>query len=128
MKTKTLADFQICISAPLKIKRVCSFFDEYKKHSNDVVKRFVEKGYKKHHSKPNRKSRSKNLERSTLLDKTDSKRRNVIPFSVTFSRTLPNIRKKISIIHSEMKFKAIIGFRKNTSLRQIIGTNVMSHN
>ena len=69
-----------------------------------------------------------NLERSTLLDKTNSKWRNVIPFSVTFSRILPNIRKKISIIHSEMKFKAIIGFRKNTSLRQIIGTNVISHN
>ena len=29
-----------------EIKRVCSTFDEYKKHSNDLVKRFVEKGYK----------------------------------------------------------------------------------
>ena len=30
----------------LRIKRVCSIFDEYKKHSNGFVKRFVEKGYK----------------------------------------------------------------------------------
>ena len=33
-------------SQALKINRVCSTFDEYKKHSNDFVKRFVEKEYK----------------------------------------------------------------------------------
>ena len=33
-------------SHPLRIKRVCSTFDEYKKHSNDFVKRIVEKAYK----------------------------------------------------------------------------------
>ena len=30
-------------SQSLRIIRVCSTFDEYKKHSNDLVKRFVEK-------------------------------------------------------------------------------------
>ena len=34
-------------SEALRIKRVGSAFDEYKKHSNDLVKRFMEKGYKK---------------------------------------------------------------------------------
>ena len=33
-------------SQALRIKDVCSTFDEYKKHSNDLVKRFVKKGYK----------------------------------------------------------------------------------
>ena len=33
-------------SQSLRIKCVCSAFDEYKKHSNDLVKRFVEEGYR----------------------------------------------------------------------------------
>ena len=36
----------ISYSQALRTKRVCSTFDEYKKHSNNLVKRFVEKGYK----------------------------------------------------------------------------------
>ena len=36
----------ILYSQALRIKRVCSTFDEYKKDSNDLVKRFVEKRYK----------------------------------------------------------------------------------
>ena len=29
----------------LRIKRICSTFQEYRKHSQDLIKRFVEKGY-----------------------------------------------------------------------------------
>ena len=36
------------------------------------------------------------LERSTLLNKTNAVRKNVIPFSVTCSPDLPNIREIIS--------------------------------
>ena len=47
---KSAHPFQLKKSIPysqaLGIKRICSTFEEYKKHSNDLVKRFVEKGYK----------------------------------------------------------------------------------
>ena len=83
-------------SQPLRIKRVCSSFDEYKKHSNDLVKRFVEKGYKENIIR-NQIRKVDNLERSTMLNKTNAVRKNVITLSVTYSPTLPNIREIISI-------------------------------
>ena len=79
-----------------------------------------------------------NLEKSALLNKTNAVRKNVIPFSVTYNPTLPYIREIINkhwyILNINNKFgnvfKAtpVIAFRKNTSLRQIIGTNAISHN
>ena len=72
----------ICYSQALSIKCVCSTFEEYKKHSNDLVKRFVEKGYKENIIR-NQIEKVDSLERSTLLNKTDAVRKNVIPFSVT---------------------------------------------
>ena len=35
----------ILYSQALRIKRICSTFEEYRKHSNDLKKRFAEKGY-----------------------------------------------------------------------------------
>ena len=32
-------------SQALRIKRICSTFEEYRKHSQDLIKRFAEKGY-----------------------------------------------------------------------------------
>ena len=54
-------------SQALRAKRVCSNFDEHKKHSNDLVKRFVEKGYKENIR--NQIEKVDSLERSTLLTK-----------------------------------------------------------
>ena len=82
-------------SQPLRIKRVCSTFDEYKKHSNDLVKWFVEKGCKENIIQ-NQIKKVDSLERSTMLNKTDAARKSVIPFSVTYSPTLPNIREIIN--------------------------------
>ena len=74
-----------------------------------------------------------NLERSALLNKTNAVRKNVIPFLVTYSPTLPNIREIINkhwhILNINNTFgnvfkpTSVIAFRKNTSLRQIIGYN-----
>ena len=52
-------------SQELRIKCVCSSFDEYKKHSNDLVQRFVEKGYKENIIR-NQIEKVDILERSTL--------------------------------------------------------------
>ena len=123
-------------SQALRIKRLCSTFDEYKKHSNDMVQRFMEKGYKENIIR-NQIEKVDNLERSTLLNKTNAVRKNVIPFSVTYSPTLPNIREIINkhwhILNINNTFRNVfkatpaIAFRKNTSLRQIIGTNAIRH-
>ena len=75
----------------LRIKRVCSTFDKYKKHSNDLVKRFVEKGHKENIIQ-SKIEKVDSVERSTLLNKIDAVRKNLIPFSVTYSPTLSNIR------------------------------------
>ena len=79
----------------LSIKRVCSTFWEYKKYSNDLVKRFLEKGYKENIIR-NQIKKVDNLERSTLINKSNAIRKNVIPFSVKSSQTLPNIRQIIN--------------------------------
>ena len=124
-------------SQTLRIKRVCSSFDEYKKHSNDLVKRFVEKGYKENIIR-NQIRKVDNLERSTMLNKTNAVRKNVITLSVTYSPTLPNIREIINnhwhilninnTFGNVLKVTPVIAFRKNTSLRQIIGASTISHN
>ena len=60
-----------------------------------MVQRFMEKGYKESII-GNQIEKVDNLERSTLLNKTNATRKNVIPFSVTYSPTLPNIREIIN--------------------------------
>ena len=79
----------------LRKKRVCSTFDEYKKHSNDLIKRFVKKLYKASIIR-NQIEKVDNLERSTLLSKTNAVRKTLIAFSVTYTSTLPNVREIIN--------------------------------
>ena len=124
-------------SQVLRIKRVCSTFDEYKKHSNDLVKQFAEKGYKENANR-NQTEKVDNMERSAPLNKTNAVWKNVIPFSVTYSPTLPNIREIINnhwhilninnTFGNVFKATPVIAFHRNTSLRQIIGTDTISHN
>ena len=72
-----------------------SAFDEYKKHSNDLFKQFVEKEYKENIIQ-NQIKKEDNLERSTLLNKLNAVPKIVIPFSVIYSKTLPNVREIIN--------------------------------
>ena len=67
-------------SQSLRIKLFCSTLDKYKKHSNELVNRFVEEGYKENIIWK-QIEKVDNLERSTLLNKTNAVRKNVIPFS-----------------------------------------------
>ena len=120
-------------SQALRIKHICSTFEEYKKHSQDLIKRFGEKGY-------NESTVRKQLERVDQLDrslllKCKPKRRDSIPFSVTYNLMLPNITEIINkhrhILNIDSRIlnidslQLIIAFRKNTSLKQLIGTNII---
>ena len=101
-----------------------------------MIQRFMEKGYKENIAKQIEKV--DNLERSALLNKTNAVRKKVIPFSVTCSPTLPNIREIINkywhVLNINNTFRNVfkatpfIAFRKNTSSRQIIGTSTIRHN
>ena len=94
----------------------------------------MEKGYKENII-PIQIQKVANLENSSLLNKTHTVRKNVIPFLVTYSPTLPYIREIINkhwyVLNinntSENVFKAttFIAFHKNTSLRQTTGTNTV---
>ena len=82
-------------SQALRIRLVFSTFDKYKKYSNDLVKLFVEKGYKENIIR-NQIKKVDNLERAALLNKTNAVRKNVIPFSVAYIVILLNIREIIN--------------------------------
>ena len=66
-----------------------------KNHSNDLVKRFMEKKVTKKTSFKYQIEKVDNLDRSTLLNQTNALRKNVILFLVKYSLTLSNIRKII---------------------------------
>ena len=79
------------------------------------------------------------LDRSLLLKNCKLKRKDSIPFSVTYNSVLPNIKEIINkhwhILNIDSSFKEIfnssqlmIAFRKNTSLKQLIGTNTIRNN
>ena len=70
--TPSFTKKEYSLQSSIKKKTCFSTFDEYKKHSHDLVKRFVEKGYTEKIIR-NQLEKLDNLERSTLLNKTNSK-------------------------------------------------------
>ena len=79
------------------------------------------------------------MDRSLLPKNCKPKRKDSIPFSVTYNSVLPNIKEIINkhwhILNIDSSFKEIfnssqlmIAFRKNTSLKQLIGTNTIRNN
>ena len=69
-------------SQALRIKRICSTFEEYRKHSQNLIKRFVEQSYNES-SVRKRIERVDHLDRSLLSKNGKPKRKDSIPFSVT---------------------------------------------
>ena len=69
-------------SQALRIKRICSTFEEYRKHSQNLIKRFVEQSYNES-SVRKRNERVDHLDRSLLSKNGKPKRKDSIPFSVT---------------------------------------------
>ena len=78
-------------SQVLRIKRICSTFEKYRKYSQGLIKRFVEKGYDESTVKK-QIERVDHLDRSLLLKNCKPKRKDSIPSSVTYNSVLPNIK------------------------------------
>ena len=98
------------------MKHVCSTFDEYKKRSNDLVKRFEEKGYKENIIW-SQIEKVGSLERSTLLNKTDEIPKNIVPFLVTYRPTLLIIKE---IINNHWH---ILNINQNVPQKHVLKTN-----
>ena len=122
----------IPFSPALRIKRICSTFEEYRKHSQDLIKRFIDKGYNESTVRK-QVERVNHLDRLLLLKHSKPKRKDTIPFSLTYNPVLPNIKEIINkhwhILSIDGSFKEIfkslqpmIAFRKNTCCQQVLKT------
>ena len=109
-----------------------------RKHSQDLIKIFVEKGYDESTVRK-QTERVDHLDRLLLLKSCKPKRKDSILFSVTYNSVLPNINDIIyklwHILNIDSSFKEIfnsfqlmIVFRRSTSLKQLIGTNTIRNN
>ena len=124
-------------SEALRIWRICSTFQEYHSHSRKLIEQFVNKGYKKD-VVTQQIQKVDQLDRKQLLHQQKRHDKQCIPLSVTYSRSLPNLKDIITkhwhILQANQSCKEtfstlpIIAFRKGTSLKQIIGTNTIHNN
>ena len=121
-------------SQALQIWQICSTFQEYHSHSRKLIEQFVNKGYKKD-VVTQQIQKVDQLDRKQLLHQQKRHDKQCIPLSVTYSRSLPNLKDIITkhwhILQANQSCKEtfstlpIIAFRKGTSLKQIIGTNTI---
>ena len=124
-------------SQALRIRRIFSTFQEYHSHSRKLIEQFVKKGYKKD-VVTQQIQKIDQIDRKQLLHQQKRHDKQCIPLSVTYSRSLPNLKDIITkhwhILQASQSFKEtfsthpIIAFRKGTSLKQIIGTNTIHNN
>ena len=132
---KTLKD-SIPYSQALRIKRICSTIQEFNKHSDNLLKRFVERGYKEFFIKEQIK-RVEYLNRDSLLEEKTRNNEPNIYLSVTYSRALPNLKevmlKHWHILKVNPMFEKIfekpplLSFRRNKNLKDLIGSNVIEN-
>ena len=78
----------------LRIKSICSTFQEHRKHSQGLIKRFVGKDYSESTVRK-QIDRVDHLDRSLLLKNCKPKHKDSIPFSVAYNSMLPNIKEII---------------------------------
>ena len=124
-------------SQTLRIRQICSTFQEYHSHSRKLIKQFVNKGYKENVvTQQIQKVDQLNWKQLLLQQKHHDKQG--IPLSVTYSRALSSLKdiktKRLHILQANQSCKKsystlpLIVFRKGTSLKQIIGTNTIHNN
>ena len=112
----------------LRVRRICSTFQEYHSHSRKLIEQFVNKGYKKYFV-TQQIQKVDQLNRKQLLHQQKRYDKQCIPLSVTYSRVLPNLKditKHWRILQANQSCKET--FKKDTSLKQIFGTNTIHNN
>ena len=118
------------ISQALRLKRICSTTEEYEKHTENLKKQLIKKGYPET-MVIEEIQKATNQDRTRLLNKEKTETGNHLTLCVTYSKTIPNIKTilekhwHILNVSPELKKvfenKPLLNFRKNKNLRQLIG-------
>ena len=121
----------------LRVKRICSTIADFKTNCDILLKKFINRGYKassilEQIDKVNR------LNRNDLMQLKHKERTQCLPISLTYNKTLPNIKNIIEkhwnllkidpTLERVFSISPIIAFRKNISLKQLIGCNRIINN
>jgi len=122
-------------SQALRIKRICSTKEEFSKECNTLKEKLLERGYDQNLIE-NQINKVDAFDRNQLLTKKKKATLNRIPISLTYNRTLPNIKsilqKNWNILQINPSLQTVfenhpvIAYRKNRNLKQIIGGNFLS--
>ena len=107
-------------SQAVQIRRICSTFQDYHNHSRKLIEKFVNKGYKKVVA-TQQIQKVEQLDKKQLLHQEKFKRYSNKTLAHTYYSQIKVVKKTFSAL-------PIIAFRKNTSLKQIIGTNIIHNN
>ena len=78
-------------SQALRIRQICSIFQDYHSHSRKLIKQFANKGYKKDVVIQQIQTVNQ-LDRKQLLHQQKRHDKQYIPLSVIYSRVLPNLK------------------------------------
>ena len=124
-------------SQALRLRRICSDSNEFKKHCETLTENFKARGYAE--DLINKQIEKASLvPRENTLELTPKKHSNRIPFITTFNDTLPPlsniIKNRWDIIKLQPELKdifqdpGIIAYRRPQNLKEIVGSNTIINN
>jgi hypothetical protein len=121
----------------LRAKKICSNTTEANDTILDVREKFKKRGYPKEVLDEQLK-KTESITREELLTEKTKKAGTKIPFTVTFNKTLPDIRQTIDknwhllltnpVIAQTFPEKPTLAFRRNRNLKDLIGETHLSRN
>ena len=127
----------IAYSQTLRIRRICSTDSEFNKHSKLLLNNFKERGYHTSYIKDQIKDIKSVNRRELLSPRTKEEDKSRIPLSITYNKTLPNIKNIVEKYWHVLKINPsfekafentpIIAFRRNLNLKDIIGSNTIEN-
>ena len=113
-------------SQALRIRRICSTFQDYHSHSRKLIEQFVDKGYKKDVIQQIQKVDQ--LDRKQLPHQQKRHDKKCLPLSVAHSQALPNLKNILAkhwhILQANQSYKKTFN-KLPINLKQIIGTNTI---
>ena len=124
----------IAYSQALRLKRIiCSTTGEYEKHTENLKKQRIKKGYSEFMVNEEIQ-KATNQDRTRLLNKEKTETRNHLTLCITYNKNVPNIKTilekhwQILNVNSELQKvfdKPLSAFRKIKNLKESIGGNAI---
>ena len=127
----------IAYSQALRIRRICSEDAEFKKHTDQLTEKLVQRGYDKT-TIYQQIMKAEKKQRKDLLSTNEKTSKNNTILAVTYNKNLPNLRKAIDDNWNILSInpniapllvdKPTIAFRKNKNLQQLICKHKLQNN